>query len=134
MPSRRGGSNGALQTSRGPRRGSGRNGGGAIRSCRADRCGARRHHGRHHREGLLHWNGAWAVGTYTSSPSGKAQALLLHWNGTSWRQVALPHFGPKGEPNMLNSISASPAGNVVAAGYYSGHAGAGQQALVFRVP
>jgi hypothetical protein len=77
---------------------------------------------------------AWAVGAYTDSPSGKDQALLLHWNGTSWRQVTLPHFGPKGEPNVLNSISASPAGSVLAAGYYSGHAGAGQQALVFRVP
>jgi hypothetical protein len=77
---------------------------------------------------------AWAVGTYFDGRNGKAQALLLRWNGTSWRQVALPHFGPKGEPNVLNSISASSAGNVIAAGYYSGHVGAGQQALLLRVP
>jgi len=76
---------------------------------------------------------AWAVGSYTDGPSGKPQALLLHWNGTSWRQVALPHFGPKGEPNVLNSVSAASAVNVIVAGYYSGHAGAGQQALVLRV-
>jgi len=77
---------------------------------------------------------AWAVGTYSNSPYDKSRALVLHWNGSSWRQVAIPHFGPKGYPNVLLSVSASSSGNVIAAGYYSGLVGQGQQALVIRLP
>jgi hypothetical protein len=78
---------------------------------------------------------AWAVGSYVSSPSLlKPLALVLHWNGSSWRQVAVPHYGPKGSPNLLTAVSASSSGNVIAVGYYSGLVGLGQQALVLRLP
>ena len=78
---------------------------------------------------------AWAVGSYVSSPSvRKPLALVLHWNGSSWRQVAVPHYGPKGSPNVLTAVSASSSGNVIAVGYYSGLVGLGQQALVLRLP
>jgi hypothetical protein len=78
---------------------------------------------------------AWAVGSYANSPSvGKPLALVLHWNGSSWRQVAVPHYGPKGSPNLLTAVSASSSGNVIAVGYYSGPVGDGQQALVLRLP
>jgi hypothetical protein len=78
---------------------------------------------------------AWAVGSYVSSPSvDKPLALVLHWNGSSWRQVAVPHYGPKGSPDLLTAVSASSSGNVIAVGYYSGLVGLGQQALVLRLP
>jgi hypothetical protein len=78
---------------------------------------------------------AWAVGSYVSSPSvGKPLALVLHWNGSSWRQVAVRHYGPQGSPNLLTAVSASSSGNVIAVGYYSGLVGLGQQALVLRLP
>ena len=78
---------------------------------------------------------AWAVGSYVSGPGVlKPLALVLHWNGSSWRQVAVPHYGPKGSPNVLTAVSASSSGNVIAVGYYSGLVGLGQQALVLRLP
>ena len=78
---------------------------------------------------------AWAVGSYVSGPGArKPLALALHWNGNSWRQVAVPHYGPKGSPNVLTAVSASSSGNVIAVGYYSGLVGLGQQALVLRLP
>lgn len=77
---------------------------------------------------------AWAVGGYVNGSSDKQQSLVLHWNGSSWRRVDIPHFGPTGYTNVLTAVSASSSGNVIAAGYYSGLAGQGQQALVLRLP
>ena len=56
---------------------------------------------------------AWAVGFYSVSPSIKDRSLVLHWNGKSWRQVAVPHFGPRGYTNVLLAVSASSSGNVI---------------------
>ena len=75
---------------------------------------------------------AWAAGFYNNSPGGKQHALLLHWNGRTWRQIVVPHYGPSYAPNVLMAVSASSAANVIVAGYYSGVVGAGQQAFVFR--
>lgn len=76
---------------------------------------------------------AWAAGFYASSPRGKQHALLLHWNGRTWRQINVPHYGPGYAPNVLLSVSASSAGNVIVGGSFSGPVGTGQQALVLRV-
>jgi len=78
---------------------------------------------------------AWAAGLdwAASTPRNKPHALLLHWNGRSWKQINVPHYGPGYAPNVLLAVSASSAGNVIIAGYYSGVVGAGQQALVQRV-
>jgi len=75
---------------------------------------------------------AWAAGFYVAKPGGKQQALLLHWNGTSWTQVPVPHFGPSYAPNLLYAASASSPRNVIVAGFYSGPVGVGQQALVLH--
>jgi hypothetical protein len=78
---------------------------------------------------------AWAVGSYVDSPhAGRPIALVLHWNGSSWRQVAVPHYGPAGAPNVLTAVSASSSGNVIAVGSYTGAGGTGQQALALRLP
>jgi hypothetical protein len=75
---------------------------------------------------------AWAAGFYVKKTGGTQQSLLLHWNGASWTQVTVPHFGPGNAPNLLDAASASSPRNVVVAGYYSGAAGVGQQALVLH--
>jgi len=75
---------------------------------------------------------AWAVGFYIAKPGGRQQALLLHWDGKSWAQVAVPHFGPSYAPNLLQAVSASSPRNVIVAGFYSGVVGVGQQALVLH--
>jgi hypothetical protein len=75
---------------------------------------------------------AWAAGFYVSKFGGKDKALLLHWNGASWAQVAVPHFGPSYAPNFMYAASASSPRNVIVAGFYSGVVGVGQQALVLH--
>jgi hypothetical protein len=35
----------------------------------------------------------WAVGCYTSPSGPRGRALILHWNGTTWSQVASPSPG-----------------------------------------
>ena len=57
---------------------------------------------------------AWAVGTYTPSP-GTAGALILHWDGTRWRQVR----SPSAEDPELYAVSAVSATDVWAVGIYS---------------
>jgi hypothetical protein len=55
---------------------------------------------------------AWAVGT--SSPTG---AQIVHWNGTVWKQVAVPTLpAPFGTDYALNGVGASSASNVWAVG------------------
>jgi hypothetical protein len=56
---------------------------------------------------------AWAVGA--SSPTG---AQLVHWNGTVWKQVAVPKLpAPYGTDYTLSGVGASSATNVWAVGY-----------------
>ena len=59
---------------------------------------------------------AWAVGNYTPSSGGNA-TLLLHWNGTAWKQVTIPT--PDGATNTrLFAVSADSATDAWAAGQY----------------
>jgi hypothetical protein len=56
---------------------------------------------------------AWAVGD--SSPTG---AQIVHWNGTAWKQVAVPKLpSPYGAGYSLSGVGASSASNVWAVGY-----------------
>jgi hypothetical protein len=56
---------------------------------------------------------AWAVGD--STPTG---AQIVHWNGTVWKQVAVPTLpAPYGADYYLSGVSASSASNVWAVGY-----------------
>jgi hypothetical protein len=55
---------------------------------------------------------------------GASKTLVLHWNGTSWAQVASPSPGPKSE--LLEAVSPISASNVWAVGWYFTSAGAGK--------
>jgi hypothetical protein len=57
---------------------------------------------------------AWAVGWYYTEPGALASTLVLHWNGTSWTQVASPN--PTPGASELKSVSASSASDAWAAG------------------
>jgi hypothetical protein len=58
---------------------------------------------------------AWAVGE--SNLNGRPQPLILHWNGTAWKQVPSPN--PPGFANSLNGVAATSASNAWAAGSYA---------------
>jgi hypothetical protein len=61
---------------------------------------------------------AWAVGWYYESFSPVfADALVLHWNGTAWSQVAVPV--PANYLNQLYGVSATSASDVWAVGTYA---------------
>ena len=83
----------------------------------------------------------WAVGDYSivaAGPPARADAtgrdaaartattgsrtLVLHWNGTSWKQVASPTPGSGGD---LTGVTATSASNAWAVGGYTGTGGAG---------
>jgi hypothetical protein len=57
---------------------------------------------------------AWAVGNDTPSP-GTAGAVILHWDGTSWRQVR----SPRADDPELFAVSAVSATDAWAVGIYS---------------
>jgi hypothetical protein len=57
---------------------------------------------------------AWAVGSTTSEVTGIAQALIEHWNGTSWKTVTTPTLAG----GSLSSVSADSANDAWASGYY----------------
>jgi hypothetical protein len=63
---------------------------------------------------------AWAVGSYLVGSVAKAQVkpLLLHWNGASWAQVAVP-LPPKVNGSGLVSVSADSPTDVWAVGEYN---------------
>jgi hypothetical protein len=52
-------------------------------------------------------NDVWAVGGYRNYPT---ISLVLHWNGTAWRQVSVPNIGP------LDAVAVSPGAVWVAGG------------------
>jgi hypothetical protein len=63
-------------------------------------------------------NDAWIAGSsFTRKYSGPGQALIEHWNGTQWAQVALP---PTNTDDRLTSIAARSASDVWAVGFSSG--------------
>ncbi|MGH3157280.1 MAG: hypothetical protein ACRDNF_11985 [Streptosporangiaceae bacterium] len=71
----------------------------------------------------------WAAGSYF--PSGQpAQTLALHWDGTSWAQVATPDPGSGG--SFLRGVAASSSSAAWAAGTYSVNQGAGERNLLLR--
>ena len=62
---------------------------------------------------------AWAVGQSATS-SGDPRSLVLHWTGTSWRQVASPSPGFRA---ALTAVSARSAADAWAAGNFSVNGG-----------
>lgn len=58
----------------------------------------------------------WAVGYYTSPSGPRGRALILHWNGTTWSQVASPN--PNSAQSTLTGVSATSAANAWAVGQY----------------
>jgi hypothetical protein len=57
---------------------------------------------------------AWAVGYYHHIGGAYFGTLMLHWNGTAWTRVAVPHFGQA----SLFAVSALSAADAWAVGQY----------------
>ena len=72
---------------------------------------------------------AWAVGNYYDPTSQKTLTLILHWNGTAWKQVPSPSPGSVGL-DFLSGVAATSTASAWAVGeYYNGSA---YQTLVLR--
>jgi hypothetical protein len=56
---------------------------------------------------------AWAVGSYETGAG--QTAIILHWNGRKWAQVATPNLGTN---NGLFGVAATSASNAWAVGYF----------------
>ena len=50
---------------------------------------------------------AWAVGNYSNGTINQAQALIVHWNGTAWKQQSSP--SPGSAVNTLTGVAATSA-------------------------
>jgi hypothetical protein len=57
----------------------------------------------------------WAVGTRLRL-DGRQASLILHWNGTDWREVPTPDAGAKTDEETLTSVAALSAGDAWAVG------------------
>ena len=63
---------------------------------------------------------AWAVGYYRDVTTNGFHTLVLHWDGTSWTQIASPSpTGGPGQGSFLFSVSAVSSSDVWAVGQYS---------------
>jgi hypothetical protein len=69
---------------------------------------------------------AWAVGSYDTATA-PGQALLLHWDGRTWKSVTAPHAGVESE---LFAVSASSSASLWAVG--DSFDGASTQAFAIR--
>jgi len=69
---------------------------------------------------------AWAVGYYLNGTAN--QTLIVHWNGTRWRQVPSPDPSGPANDNFLVGVAALSPGNVWAVGEYS--AGTADHSLI----
>jgi hypothetical protein len=69
---------------------------------------------------------AWAVGGYSIGSTD--QSLIVHWNGTRWRQVHSPNPGGPAGPNVLDGVAALSASSAWAVGEYFN--GASNQTLI----
>jgi hypothetical protein len=69
---------------------------------------------------------AWAVGSYHNS-SDVSQTLILHWNGTTWTQVASPS---PAQSSSLTSVAATSAGDAWAVGFY--YTGTADQSMILH--
>ena len=65
----------------------------------------------------------WAVGEYNSTTLG-LQALIEHWNGSSWSLVKSPSLGGSGENPILYAAAAVSTSDVWAVGFYNNTNGA----------
>src|SRR5262249_50731966 len=52
-------------------------------------------------------NDAWAVGDYAGGPGSGDRTLILHWNGSGWKQVASPNPAGTGNDNDLFAVAAT---------------------------
>ena len=67
---------------------------------------------------MLSATNGWAVGEYNNA-NGKAQTLILHWNGSRWTISNSPNPGGGLQGNNLNGIVATSPGNAWAVGEYT---------------
>jgi hypothetical protein len=70
----------------------------------------------------------WAVGDFFSTSTGTDQALLEHWNGSSWSVVSSPTSSVS--VASLNGVAVTSASNAWAVGSISGSSG--QQTLILH--
>ena len=66
---------------------------------------------------VLSAKNVWAVGAYISSSTGRNQALIEHWNGTSWTVISSP--SPNASDTVLSGVAALTTSNVWAVGEYT---------------
>ncbi len=59
---------------------------------------------------------AWAVGSANNGTADKT--LIVHWNGSAWKQVSSPNPGGATQNNDLNSVAATSATDAWAVGDY----------------
>jgi hypothetical protein len=72
---------------------------------------------------------AWAVGSYNNGNGTPTQTLILHWNGTAWKQVPSPNPGGR-HAAVLSGVAATSATNAWAVGGYGNSAGQAQTLIV----
>jgi hypothetical protein len=65
----------------------------------------------------------WVAGSYQVDGQ-YARSLILHWTGTSWKQVACPSPGGTTHSTMLSAVSADSQTDAWASGYYFTDGGA----------
>lgn len=73
---------------------------------------------------------AWAVGNYSNGTINQARALIVHWNGSSWKQQSSPN--PGSAFNTLNGVAATSSANAWAVGYYNNGASTPDQTLILH--
>jgi hypothetical protein len=72
---------------------------------------------------------AWAVG-FTNATLNREQALILHWNGSSWKQQSSPNTGSA--YNELDGVAATSPTNAWAVGYHNNGASTPRQTLILH--
>jgi hypothetical protein len=73
---------------------------------------------------------AWAVGSYSNGTVNQARALIVHWNGSSWKQQHSPN--PGSAFNTLTGVAATSPTNAWAVGYYTGATGRPRHTLILH--
>jgi len=73
---------------------------------------------------------AWAVGSYNDTTTGASKTLILHWNGTAWRQVKSPNPGPVF--SELHGVSAVSGSDAWAVGDYWNRTGTAYDSLILH--
>jgi hypothetical protein len=73
---------------------------------------------------------AWAVGSYNDTTTGASKTLILHWDGTAWRQVKSPNPGPVF--SELHGVSAVSGSDAWAVGDYWNRTGTAYDSLILH--